>query len=820
MNIAEDNAGKIWGAGSGWLARLEGGVFMPIAPIPEGRPSLCAARAGGLWIGIERKLLRYTEAAGVIQVLTLLDGPIGSRNSLVFEDSRGRVWFGTFGDGLYLWTGGSFQKVPLSNYDVRSVFEDREGNLWVATAGGGVCRLRPRMLGLLEEANAPSRQTPRTLCIDRRGDIWVVLQTGKLFARRGGQWNAVENEPAFGNSLATCAVADDRGNVWIATSDSDLVHWDGKTFERRALPPKTSGRRIRALLTAPGGELWIGRSDSVVHGWPGFWRVLATPPKAGEVQVFTRDGSGRIWAGTRSGALLLADGDRLTEHTPAELKNKKVAIHALLSTADGALWAGTAGAGLARIKDGRCSLVTSAHGLRHDVVSQLVLDEHGRLWGGGDRGFFLASLEDLNAVADGRAASFHSIGFGRSEGTPSLQANSGYCPNTMLAPDGTLWFATRNGIAVANSKIPGSNREPPGVAIEEMRVDGQPVKLPETSGVPLKLGPGAANVRFDLSAMSFTAPENVQLQHRLDGLDRTWVETSRDRNAIYSYLPPGEYTLRVRAANNDGVWSNDDATLSFTVVPFLWQNVWFQLAVGGVCLAATVFGVHTFSARRMRRHAELLKREAALQSERARIARDMHDQLGASLTQIALLSELAQREMVHRNGAADERLPQLAATARQAVADLDVIVWAVNPRHDNLVSLFEYLGQQAVDFLRLSGHRCRVDFPADPSPHHLPADFRHHLFLIIREALNNIVKYATASEVHLSARVNCDGLDLVIRDNGRGFRCETISDSSEGVRNMRQRAIALGGTCEIESVPRAGTIVSIQVPWPMQGTAA
>lgn len=601
------------------------------------------------------------------------------------------------------------------------------------------------------------------------------------------------------------------GNVWIAPNDGDLIRWDGSTFAPVALPPKSSERRIRALLPARDGTLWIGRTNFVVHGRAGAWRALPTPRGAGDVQALAEDAAGRVWVGTRNGTLLLVEGDTLTVKTPAELAGRNGALRTLLGTPDGALWIGTTGAGLARLQDGRCGLVTSAQGRRHNVVSQLALDPQRRLWGGGDRGFFLVSLAAITAVAEGRAPAFHSVGFGRSEGTSNLQANSGYWPNTLLAPDGQLWFATRNGIAVADPAAPGSNRVPPPVAIEQVRVDGQARLL---SGAPLKLEPGVKNLSFELSAMSFTAPEHVEIRHRLDGLDTDWVGTPRDRTASYAHLAPGDYTLRVRAANNDGVWSEQDATLAFIVRPYFWQALWFQLIVAGGCLAATSFVAHRVAARRLSREADRIRWEAALDRERTRIARDMHDQVGASLTQIALLSELAQG-----SGQPSGHLPQLTTTARQAITDLDEIVWAVNPRHDNLASLFEYLGQQAVDLLRAAGLRCRVEFPADGPARHLPADFRHHLFLIVREALNNAVKYAGAGEVRLAAEIDSRGLRLAITDDGRGFPAASANGNGNGLANMQARAEALGGECRIASQPGAGTTITVRLPWPAPGAS-
>jgi signal transduction histidine kinase len=593
------------------------------------------------------------------------------------------------------------------------------------------------------------------------------------------------------------------------------VKWDGKAFEVVDLPPKDpESRRIRVLLCARKGdrqELWIGRGDSLLRGQPCDWHTLTIPGSSREVYAITQDAAGRIWAGLADGTLLLAEGDELVDRTPVELRRLNCRILSLLGSPDGGLWLGLDGGGLARLEGGRCTVLNTSHGLPHNVVTQLVLDDKGRLWAAGDRGIFRVAVQELDDVIEGRKQTFVCSTYGRSEGTPSLQANSGYYPNTMQAPDGRIWFATRSGIAIADPSVAGSNRTPPTVEIDEMRVDGLRVNVPVDSGKETpRIGPGAANVQFAISAMSFTAPDRVHVQHQLVGVDPGWVSTPQDRTVTYAQLSPGKYTLRVRAANNDGVWSDQDATLTFVVEPHFWETLWFQFIIGISSLTGTAFAAHRFAVRRTLKQADVLRREAMLERERARIARDIHDQLGASLTQISLLSELAQGD----SPAGSPHLPRLEKTARDAIGALDEIVWAVNPRHDNLASLLEYIGQQTVDLLRPAGIRCRLDFPDNVPPRHLPADFRHHLFLIVREAVNNAAKYAQASEVRLCAVLTESEIHITIGDDGRGFDNPPRSGTSNGLKNMRARAMALGGACDFVSGSAAGTTVLLRLPWP------
>ena len=211
----------------------------------------------------------------------------------------------------------------------------------------------------------------------------------------------------------------------------------------------------------------------------------------------------------------------------------------------------------------------------------------------------------------------------------------------------------------------------------------------------------------------------------------------------------------------------------------------------------------------MNRQTRELRQQAAVQQERVRISRDMHDLLGASLTHISLLTELAAGDKP-----LDKTQQQVVRAARQAASALDEIVWAVNPRHDHLGSMLEYLSEQAVTLLQPAGIACRLDLPTEVPERPLPAEFRHQVCLIVREALNNVVKHASATQVRLSLVLSDPrSMRLTLADNGRGGASLT---GGEGLHNMRARASTLGADIEVHSTPGAGTSLELIIPWPRE----
>ena len=223
--------------------------------------------------------------------------------------------------------------------------------------------------------------------------------------------------------------------------------------------------------------------------------------------------------------------------------------------------------------------------------------------------------------------------------------------------------------------------------------------------------------------------------------------------------------------------------------------------------------VHSVSVRRLRTQMRQLEQQAALHKERARIAKDIHDDLGASLTQIGLLGELARQDRAEPDKAS-HHLEKISGIARQVLKSLDEIVWAVNPRNDTLAHLIDYAGQFAVDYLRVAGIRCRLDLPAHVPSRELSTDVRHNLFLLVKESIHNVVKHAHASEVWLRVVTTEAQLRLSVEDDGRGFEKPPGDPGADGLRNMRQRIADIGGECRIESQAGAGTKVIVELPWP------
>jgi signal transduction histidine kinase len=613
------------------------------------------------------------------------------------------------------------------------------------------------------------------------------------------------------NSFVWSFAHDASEQLWVSTAENGVFALEGERFHTPAgLENFPMAARVLFRSASQGGMLLGGRiglfryADQRVS-------ALATNLVAPDVRCIVEQTNGVVWFGMFGGGLGRLEKGVATQFRKAQGLASDF-VQALYLDTDDALWIGTAESGLTRLKDDVFRSVTTANGLRDNVICHIGDDGRGSFWISSNAGIMRVKKDELNRCADGAIPAVQCLSFGETDGLPSAQCSGGLQPTGCRTADGAMWFATLKGIVAIDPEHVRTNQLP-SVLIEEMRVNDTPVR--GTNGLAIE--PGRQRFDFDFTAISFAAPERVLFQYRLQGVDENWIGPTTKRTISYSHLNPGDYTFRVIACNSDGAWNLSEATLAFTVLPFFWQTLWFRAAIVLASLGLVGLTALLVTRARYRRQLELAERQRGIERERARIAQDIHDDLGSSLTRIILLSQSARGDLDSPELAASD-LDRIYETARNLTRSLDEIVWAVNPRHDTLDSLATYLGKFAQDFLGAADIRCRLDLPVSLPSWPLSAETRHNVFLAFKESLNNTVKHAQATEVRVSLALEASAFTLALEDNGKGFDTSAKNaDTDDGLRNMRKRLAEIGGSCEIKSEPGNGTQIRFKVPVAPQG---
>lgn len=659
---------------------------------------------------------------------------------------------------------------------------------------------------------------------DSAGAIWVGTFGGGLHRWFHNEWQPFTLPGGTQRGFVFSVCPDEDGKLWTSAGEEDLYFGSGGKFT--AFSPAVHA--VKALLRGSDGRLWIGTKSGLAVVTSGQFRQFY--PEDGvarnDVRALAEDDRGDIWAGSGDGTLYRVASNSVTSFRPQDALAGQP-IWSLLPDANGVVWVGTFRGGLLRFQEEKFTRFTAKDGLPDDVICQLLDDGGGRLWAGTKQGIFHVEKQELNAFAAGREGSISCTAYGRYDGLLSLECSDRYQPAAWRTRDGRLLFATLKGVVSVRPGEVAVNPLPPPVVIEGATVDGQEQKpavaknSSGNNGAPLRLviAPGKQQVRIHFTGLSFVSPDRVRFTYKLDDLDRDWSEPGTLRSAQYNLLPPGEYRFHVKACNNDGVWNEQGAMLALVVLPHFYETATFKVVAGVAGLALVVFAARRVFVQRLRRQLEQLERQQAIERDRARIAKDIHDDLGAGLTHIALLSELARRDTPEEM---PNHVSQISDMARELTRNMDEIVWAVDPHNDTLDSLVTYVSKFAQEYLNVAGVRCRLDVPSELPPHVLPAEVRHNLFLAIKEALNNIVKHAKASEVWLRVLVQPDSFCVIIEDNGCGLvpgKVNGVSStphpdrisSGHGLTNMERRLATIGGRCVIRSEAGQGTRAELRV---------
>ncbi|MCX6872987.1 MAG: triple tyrosine motif-containing protein [Verrucomicrobia bacterium] len=825
-HLAMDGRGRLWFAEQRRVGVYREGAFRTLLTLGESHTALSGAKSGGIWICVGTRVLKYTGDGEPQDLGVLAPNRPEVKPNIVCEDRRGWLWVGTGKTGLFLYNGSGFQLVDRPSHEILSLAEDRESNLWAGTDGGGLVRVKPRAFNL-EVLSSDSPDGMRSVCQDAGGTLWAVTLSGRLAQKKGSLWRVLSAQDGWSGPPATCVTPAPEGGVWVGTESEGLHGWREGVERSITTSNGLAGSAVSVLLTTPSGDVWVGTvgMQAVQRLRAGQIQTFMLPQILGPFGSLAVDAAGQVWAATEGGVLARVDGTTLADETTNTL-GVVHPISSLCATPDGSLWIGYRGRGVGRLKQGRFTRFDHEQGLLDDFINGVLADGRGRLWFAANRGLFCVAVQEFESLAEGRKRRVHPVVYGRDEGLPISHPVRHDWSGEWRSVDGRLWMSMASGVAaVAPDKLT-ENREPPAVVIERLTVDGRTVAAYEAgeqaegpnsatpielrqSGERLRLPPGVRQMELEYTGLSFVSPHNVAFKYRLEGLDSDWVEAGSRRVAYYSHLVPGDYRFKVMACNNDGVWNDAGASLAITVLPYFWQTGWFIGLAALTALGAAGGTARQMERRRLRRKLETLERQQVIERERVRIAKDIHDDLGASLTHIKLLGELVEGEDTVAGVFTHTR--KMAETTRGMAEALDEIVWAVRPQNDTLESLVDYMGRAADEFFENTRVLCRQNLSRPVPACEVSAEVRHNLFLAFREALSNIGKHAQATEVSIDLAIDLPRLRIVIVDNGKGFDPALVRPGRNGLTNLSQRLADIGGHCAISSQPGTGTKVKMEI---------
>lgn len=826
LTMARGPDGRLWVGSRDGLSVWESGKFRRIiseeVPVVPAVYQISFSGDGGVWVRTPTRIMKVLNGRWVVNIEPWggAAGPIHV-NFPLNGDADGGAWLPEAGRGLwYVDPKGDFISIGtaegLPGTLVTAWLQDREGGVWVGTPGG-LARLRPKLFEVVGPAQGLGQPVVQSIAEDKTGRIWLS-GADRMTRWQNGRGEEFPLARRSTNVPITEAlvVQDRKGDespLWVGTVGGGAFQWkDG--IEINPFLPRRVGDAVRVILPDSAGQTWFGGEFGLFR-WDGaemrhFGKAEGLNP--GHIFDIREGANGDIWLGNAGAHLTRFRNGRFENWLQGKVLD--LLIYTVLPDGEDTVWLGSGGGGLLRWRDGKFFQYKSEHGLPSDSVSQLLDDGLGFLWGGTRQGIFRVEKKALNQVADGLAKDAAFSLFGREDGLPSNECSGGLQPAALRASDGRLWFSTVRGAVAVDPAVVKANGSPPPARIEEVRLDGVFLaSSPATHQEHFALPPGPHTLEFRFTGLTLISPEKVRFRWRMTGVDERWVEGGFQRAVSYGGMLPGNYQFEVIACNPNGVWNQQGDVFRFSIEPRFWQRRAFQIVAGfalALAFAGMVAGVQR---RKYRRRVARSEARRVLEVERTRIARDLHDDLGAGLAQINISSGLVATEGIDP-AFIPPLLEGIGTRSRELITALDEIVWAVNPKNDSLASLATYLCQYAKNFLNPAQIACRL--AVDPELPDLPlaADQRHGLFLAFAEALHNAVSHSGASEVSIGIAYQAKAIHLSVIDNGCGLPGGTLAPGADGLANMQARLTQLGGTCLISSPTAGGTEIAFILPLP------
>ena len=827
--LVSDAKGRVWTAGGGRLSVSDGGPLTPVHDVraesgfkPE---CLAPARQAGCWVAGNGFVRRF-ENSSVLETRPVAQWDPAAFSGFL-EDRDGSLWLASYGGGIKVLDKADgltrlTREEGLRSNLVRCLFEDREGNIWAGLEGKGLVRVRRAMFASFGQTEGLSGETVLCVCEGSDGEVWIGTNGDGVYRIKNGKVRHYGSKEGLANEFVWALHQDHAGNLWAGTWGGGLFRLEGDRFVDTS---REFGQKqvVLSMHEDAQGRLWLGqrigperRIECIEQGHLRSFNVPGSLPRL-DIRDITETKDGGIWFGTMEDGLLRWKDGAFSRYG-RETGLPPGPISALDVDDDGVLWAAIPGVGLFMGEGNRFKAIGGTEGLD---LNQITDDGLGHLWCGTRNGVVRLKKTMLHRLAQGERAVLQPQRFSIADGLPSNECGGSGCRTS----DGRIWFPTLSGVAAVN---PRNLRVSPAVMtvlVEDLLLDGKPARVEngevsasniavqaaaDRSPPQLRIPPGEGPLSISYTALSFTAPETLRFRYQLVGLDMAPVDAGTTRAVRYSYLPPGNYEFQVAACNEDGVWNEQRAALAFEVLPHYWQTWWFRILAIAAVLGTTAAAVRWAIKRRMRQRMRALERERAVEVERARIAQDLHDDLGNSLTEISFLCTVAGSP----KGSPTEvkgTLVSITEKSLELVKALDEIVWAVNPKNDSLRNLVNYICLFAQEFLRPASIQCRLDVPQGLPDTPVNAEQRHTIFLVTKEALANAAKHSAATEVWLRVRFDRSVLTLIVEDNGHGFDAAALKTDRNGVHNIESRMRHLGGRGSILSTAARGTRVEMEL---------
>ncbi|GAB6283003.1 MAG: hypothetical protein STSR0008_17570 [Ignavibacterium sp.] len=736
-------------------------------------------------------------------------------------DQDGAFVFGS-GKGISFFKDGKFslsKTIPeIDNFQIASLIQDKEGNYWIGSYKNGLYKLKKKLFDFYFDNLKPDENNITS--IFQRND-GVILFGTHCFGIKKIRNNKIEDiKLELENTCVSSFLEDSKGNLWVGTWGGGLYLFQNNKL-KHVYTKKTNfpSDVVLSIFEDKNHTIWLGTFDEGIIQLRTDGKLIQSTTKNGlsnnNVQAIFQDKDNSIWIGTSNGLNKILNGGKITRYDTINGVSN-ISFRAIYQDKEGVLWFGTYGLGLFRLQNNKFTRFTKENGLIDDVVSQLVEDDFGYFWYGSNKGIFRLNKKELNDFVSGKIKEISSVSFGIEDGLLTLETNGGFQPSIYKTKDGRILFPTIKGIVAINPTNISTKQSGSPILIEEITSNNS--LLIKNVHSNFKLKPDENNILIRYTSFNFSSPHRLTFRYKLEGLDKDWIDVGNLRVAFYPHIPPGNYTFKVKAKNQYGVWSEKPAEISFTVLPFFWETWWFRLILVLIFLSLgpIIYYRRVSSLQKEKFHQEeITKRMIERQeSERKRIASELHDSLGQLLLVIKNRA-LMGLNYLNKIDKAEEQLKEISEISSEAINEVRNISSNLRPYQLDRIGLtkaIESIINQLSEAYLIKFNIIKID----DIDNIFDEISEIHFYRIIQETFNNIVKHSESTSVKVEIIKNENQIEISIEDNGKGFDMEKVLhqeiERGLGISDIIERTNILKGKYSINSVIGSGTKFQLIIP--------
>lgn len=754
----------------------------------------------------------------------------------LYKDSKDIFWIGT-DNGLARFDELSniilyYSYNPLVSSSILPgsiiiLYEDKSENLWISVLNQGLCKLslkNKRFYTIKNEPGFPKQLVTdinSNIHVDKNDKLWlsgsgitsIDFNNNKTTLYKTGKNN-------FPKNVKRIYTVNDSSLIVLATINSNhkrrIFIYDKNLNNRKELlvNNKIIDDVNNIYLRKSNNFLICATKDSIFEINPFNNKFIKSHfifnkynfvPTIAFVDFITEDSGNNLWIGTNFGLLNIIDSlntfNFYSDTTFSTAILSSSVITSLAFSDNENLWVGTiSGLNKLNIKSNVVKTYYNKDGLPNEKIWSLLIDNKKRVWATSNSGIF--RLEEL----PNNKSAIRS--FTIEDGLPS---NEFVIAASAKDSKGNFYFSSVSGIIYFHPDSIKDYKNNFPIILTDLKYYGESdtsiYGISYISNFNIPYNKKIFSLRY--SVLDYTSPHRNIYQYKLSGYDENWINAGKRREIFFTNLDPGEYKLFIKSANSDLVWSENPLILNFEIIPPFWMTWWFR---GFIILGIVIFIgfiIRNYELKKIRKQIEELKQQKAIEAERSRISRDMHDEIGSSLTQIAIMSELAVRESTDKKEI-NLKLQNISEKSREVIDSIGEIIWAMNPKNDTLENLIWYVREYTSRFMEAAFVSVVFNIPNEIPIIKLSAEIRRNIFLIIKEILNNIIKHSGATKTELSFIIKNNIYELIINDNGKGFDINSNRKFGNGIVNIKKRVEDCNAEFDLNSTVNKGTTFRIQ----------